>query len=154
MKRFMCLLWGSSICVLLATHCTPTNDERCDSDDDYDPKTGNCIPPGADGDGDSDTGGISDGGVDDGGTGDLPEGFGRPCTDTGNECEEYPEATYCAVDPNTSIGACTVADCTADSGDCPDDFGCCEMVMDLGMPNFCVPKEALGESPLNMICKQ
>lgn len=51
-----------------------------------------------------------------------PSGFGVECT-VSTECEGN-EANFCAVNPLTSAGYCSITDCVA--GCCPSGYECCD----------------------------
>ncbi len=63
---------------------------------------------------DSDT--DSDAGVD---------GMGEICSGD-QDCAQFETADFCAVNPLTQEGNCTVADCVG--GDCPDTYLCCDCI--------------------------
>ena len=73
----------------------------------------------------------------------LPEGYGEPCTATGNECVSYEEANYCAYNPMEpeAGGVCTIKDCVP--GGCPQGSLCCDCFSVLVT---CVPKESAPEA--------
>ncbi|MCP4679959.1 MAG: hypothetical protein GY854_31600 [Deltaproteobacteria bacterium] len=67
--------------------------------------------------GDTDTGTGTD-------TGDAPaEGFGEYCTSS-DDCVDFSPGNFCAIDPTTQDGYCTVENCVSE--DCPEAWQCCD----------------------------
>jgi hypothetical protein len=50
-------------------------------------------------------------------------------------------ADYCAVDPTTGIGFCTIKDCTVNPDSCPGEYLCCKLPEMLKFPNMCLPPD-------------
>ncbi len=86
------------------------------------------------------------GAADDSETGGSIEGLGALCTASGDECAEYPEASYCAVDPrdSTQPGYCTVEGCAP--GECPSPYLCCNC---FSIYVYCVPEDGVAEAAAN-----
>ncbi|MDD5306173.1 MAG: hypothetical protein PHU25_02520 [Deltaproteobacteria bacterium] len=126
--------------LLLLIGCTPSDSERCQSGYLFHPENGSCQPI-EDGGTDSETSNLDAGNPDagnpDGGdTGDLPTGLGESCTDN-EQCADY-EADYCAINPLTQEGFCTVENCTVSPDDCPQGYRCCDSPESYGQPNLCI----------------
>jgi hypothetical protein len=53
------------------------------------------------------------------------EGMGDACTQTGGECDGFPEADFCLYNPiDPTQGVCTTTGCIADG--CPATYTCCD----------------------------
>lgn len=138
--------------------CTPSADERCDEgfvwdgashtclcEDDgvWDSDDRVCRPRDTDTDTGTGTGhdaGNGDGGADSGdtdtGTEELPAGQGDDCVTTDSvPCPG--EADYCAVQPGSTQGYCTMQGCVKEpADDCPTGFRCCYFTIS-PIPDFC-----------------
>jgi len=115
-------------------------DDACDSDQVL--VDGKCVarqPDGGNDDGGNDPDGSN------GGDQDLPAGMGDACEDDSG-CTQ--EATYCAYNPMSQSGYCTLKDCTVEPNDCPAPYTCYDMsVMSPTLPTVCLSEEdcaALG----------
>jgi hypothetical protein len=109
------------LCAILAPACEISDADRCPDGYVYDAERRFCVvDPGGDGDTDADSDADSDADTDpDGGP---PSGLGEACASQ-EECEGY-DADYCAINPMTSVGYCTIQDC--EMGACPDGYQCCD----------------------------
>ncbi len=120
--------WSIALVAIVAsTSCTIDDEDRCPSGFFYVPEIESCCleghvydptnpllcaspPPdaGVDSDSASDSDGI--------------DGLGTECTDD-SACAGL-EASFCAVNPTTGSGYCTLLDCAAP--DCPTGYQCCD----------------------------
>ena len=125
-----------AVVVVFAPVACEDNDDIHDGGADGGGDTDTDTDADTDADTDSDTDSDTDGdaGDDDGG---VPTGLGEPCTETDNACAAY-EANYCAWNPQTSTGYCTVINCSQTPDDCPADYHCCDFTFTPEAPNFCV----------------
>lgn len=122
---------------ILLVSCAPSDDERCRSGYTYD--KWNCI------ENDTSLPNLAP----DGGLGDdvSTEGVTEPCTQGGDECEQYPDATYCIWSPFLNVGLCVIPNCKTDPDDCPDGQRCCDLPEMLGpIPNMCLPQVNFDET--------
>ncbi len=154
-----------SLATAFAFHlgCTPEDDERCGKGQTYNSETGACqLPPDTATD-DTDTseepGGSDAGGSDAGGDSStdedaMPEGFGSSCTENGSECDDFPEANYCAWDPINQDGFCSIKDCEVGDDLCPENYACCDTLPSYGLPTFCAVEADMGSFPLSSLCAQ
>ncbi len=133
------LAWFATAAVLAAhTGCSIDEKDRCPDGffyvpeiqvcclDGYVYEQGNpmlCIPEDTDTDTNesSDTSTETDGNLD---------GLGTPCSDDSG-CAGL-GADYCAVNPTSGTGYCTVLDCTSDI--CPDSYLCCDCTASTSVP--------------------
>lgn len=63
-------------------------------------------------------------------------GLGDDCVEQSN-CEGK-DADYCALDPVTGVGVCTITDCTTDPDNCPVGYRCCRTPEELDYPLLCL----------------
>jgi hypothetical protein len=130
--------------LLLLAACTVDDEDRCPSGFVYFPESKGCLklserPP---------DGGFTDGHLRDaqapqdqqGDAAKGPSGLGKSCTQS-EECAGL-DASYCAVDPSTKKGTCTIQNCRPKG--CPKGLTCCDCKV-IGLPVFCIPDEALGK---------
>ncbi len=140
----------------LIAGCKISNEDRCPGDMVYLPESMACTCPegtvfdspsdscveveedtatDTDTDSDIDAGGGADGGDSDDSddtqdTGDTAtEGFGVECSQE-SDCAEFEVADFCALNPLSQQGYCTLENCEAD--DCPDTWRCCDCTSLLG----------------------
>ncbi len=127
---------GAAIFPLLTllAACAPSDDERCGDGFVWADHTCNLIADTSTetGDTDSDT----DSG--------LPSGLGEPCTEDGGECDGF-EADYCAINPTSGDGYCTVLGCATEPDDCPEGYLCCDFPPTIEQENFCVTEAEFEE---------
>jgi hypothetical protein len=64
-------------------------------------------------------------------------GMGDECT-TQSDCAGK-DANYCALDPTSGVGLCTIEDCTTSPDNCPSGYRCCQMPVELKYPAMCLP---------------
>ena len=64
--------------------------------------------------------------------------FGTPCTDDVNHSECGCPADFCAIDPSSGDGYCTVRGCVDDPSVCPEGWGCLDLSrFQPGLPSIC-----------------
>ncbi len=100
-------------------HWDPDNTvcKKCDEDEVWDTEGYECLP-------DSDTGTGTGGGTDTDTESDSGgvSGMGESCS-SDDDCSDY-DADYCAINPMTQEGYCTIDDCAP--GGCPAGYQCCD----------------------------
>ena len=72
----------------------------------------------------------TDSGTDTGTGGEAPTGLGEPCQSDA-DCAGY-EADFCAVNPMSGDGYCTIEDCAL--GECPAPYLCCDCTESTMLP--------------------
>jgi len=135
---------------MLVTACDIPDKERCGKNYIYKKIGANsaCYPVDAGNTGDQDgappkdngADGDGDAGEDGGDGGDAsPTGMGVTCKEQG-DCAGY-DADYCAINPTTQEGGCTIQDCTLSPDSCPKDWKCCDFPEAIAYPVMCIPQD-------------
>lgn len=129
---------------VLLVSCTFDDDERCAKGYAYDAPSHACVVVEETDDttnSDAETGTSTQAGSDSSADTDETDetGIGTPCTPDGNECDGL-EASYCAMNPVSGTGYCTLEGCTSDPSTCPPSYTCCDMPFPK-IPNFCATDE-------------
>lgn len=115
-------MWNKTIAISVAVvllQCSVSDDERCPAGFTYRPESMSCHKN------ESDTSLENDGSPDDSLDGGNIQGMGISCVDS-KECEAF-TADYCAVNPLSKQGFCTLKNC--EPGDCPGGYTCCDCTM-------------------------
>ncbi len=139
----MCANPKSGFCVVATVFfasCAIPDDERCGDDFFYDEETKSCkqtTPADTGDDTEEEDGGPQDSGADDAGDA-ISTGMGEYC-ESDEDCAGY-DADFCALDPFTQAGGCTIKNCIEEPDNCPPGWVCCNFPDGFMYPDICMPE--------------
>ena len=151
--RLSIFVLSSVICSLPLFSCSLKDSQRCSKGQRYEGKLCYVVEDAnaIDVDVETDSATAEEGEVtaEEGGQG-SDTGIGTACSQH-SDCEGL-TADYCATNPATKQGICTIQNCTPSTSDCPKGYTCCKLTIQVGYPDLCIPDDQWQTQHANGFC--